>query len=379
MKILYLSDHGPYSSTFIRQDVESMAKFHDVFYIAFITDKDYEGKQVKSKIVLFPENSFKSKIIWRLEEYGIYTNWYNKKFSLELNAEIQKFAPDIIHCQFAYEALKYFDNCNFECPVFVNFRGYDASIKLKNRAYRNKIKSILSQKNVFPIFVCEALKNMLTKNGIPVRNEHLILYTGVDITKFNRSEYVKPNHPKFIQVGQFNDKKGHIITIKAFEKFRKQYNQENAELIFIGDGKNLNSVKAFVDEIGLSKHIHFLGKKSQSEIICELNNASVFVHHSIVSKDGDMEGIPNAVIEAMAMELPILSTNHSGIPEAVDHGIHGLLCNENDIETYVSQIGEIINWPYLKQNKSRVAEKFEINEHLNQLNAFYYSQVASVK
>ena len=75
MKILYLSDHGPYKTTFIRQDVEKISNLHNTLYIAFETDSDYIDKKIKTLLIKYPSYSIKSKIRWRFENILNYFNW----------------------------------------------------------------------------------------------------------------------------------------------------------------------------------------------------------------------------------------------------------------------------------------------------------------
>ena len=374
MKIVYFSDHGPYSSTFIRQDVEEMSKRHEVLYIASNSDKTYNSKNINTTIVNYPIYSLKSKLLWRIEKLQIFSNWSNKNFRKQLAEKINEFNPDIIHCQFAYEGLKLFDNYETTKPIFVNFRGYDASYKLKNKSYVRHLKKILSQPNVFPIFVCLALKENLEKYSIPMTNSNLVLYTGVNTMNFKRTNYSKKSeHPIFVQTGSFNDKKGQEITVFAFHKFLSTGLFPNSKLIFIGDGKNLEKVKKIVFSLNLEEHVEFKGEKPQNEIIDLLNFATVFVHHSITAPNGDQEGIPNAIVEAMAMEMPILSTYHSGIPELVEHAVNGLLCKENDLEQFTNHMLEIATWKFLPINRGKVQKMFDFNNHINSLEDFYLS------
>ena len=95
------------------------------------------------------------------------------------------------------------------------------------------------------------------------------------------------------------------------------------------------------------------------------------MHHSLTAPNGDQEGIPNAILEAMSMQMPILSTYHSGIPEAVIHSENGLLCNENDIETYSKQMLEISHWNLVPENRKKIKEHFSIDFHIKKLKSFY--------
>ena len=242
MNILYLSDHLPSEDSFIGQDVRLMAKDYSVSYIAMVQSNNSGSIHYPTEYVPYPVNSFKSKLLWRLEKKDLYLNWYNKNFSSQLNLAIKKINPDIIHCQFAYEGLKYFDNINDKkTPVVINFRGYDASYKLKYTKYVEKMKKILLQKNVYSICVCEALLEMLKNKNIDFANKPHVLYTGVDIQKFNRTDYSNKN-PLFVQVGAFNDKKGQLITVKAFQKFILETGNQNVKIQFVGEGKNLKKV-----------------------------------------------------------------------------------------------------------------------------------------
>ncbi len=372
MRILYLSDHGPYSNTFIRQDVEIISKSYNTLYLCFEEHKHYENKLIKTKVVKYPSSSFKSKIRWRLEKKNYLFNWVDKKFANKLNAEITKFNPSIIHCQFSYESVKLLQNFTSNTAIILNFRGYGASAKLKNKYYVSWLKSIATKKNIYPIYVCEYLKKNLLDKKIRFNNEGIVLYSGINQDLFKR---IKPKAIKdsktFIQVGAFNDKKGQEITIKAFAKFISTSELKKYNLVFIGGGKNLNKCKKLVKELEIENFVVFKGHLTQLEIIKELEKSDIFVHHSLTAANGDQEGIPNAILEAMSMGIPILSTYHSGIPEAVIHKENGLLCNENEIETYSKQMAEICKWGLIPKNRKRIEEKFNIDFHIKKLKSFY--------
>ena len=371
MRILYLSDHGPYSNSFIRQDVEIISKIYDTLYLCFEEHKHYENKKIKTKVVKYPSNSFKSKIRWRLEKKNYLFNWTDKKFARKIKAEITDFRPSVIHCQFSYESVKLLQNFQSKIPIILNFRGYGASAKLKNKYYVSWLKSIATKKNIYPIYVCEHLKKNLLDKKIKFINDGIVLYTGINQELFKRTKPKAVKDTKtFIQVGAFNEKKGQEVAIKAFAKFIR-IQEINSKLVLIGEGQHLNKCKELAVELKIEKHVVFKGKLNQKEIIDELEKSDVFIHHSLTAKNGDQEGVPNAILEAMSMEMPILSTYHSGIPEAVIHNENGLLCKEKDIPTLTNQMIEVCDWGLISKNRKKIEDNFSLEAHINKLKSFY--------
>jgi len=106
-----------------------------------------------------------------------------------------------------------------------------------------------------------------------------------------------------------------------------------------------------------------------------MNEADVFVHHSVTSEQGDMEGIPNAIMEAMAMELPILSTFHSGIPELVEDNVNGYLTKERDIQDMALKMDLLRKWSKLPVNREKIIASFEQENHCKQLVTFYKNAI----
>ena len=155
------------------------------------------------------------------------------------------------------------------------------------------------------------------------------------------------------------------------DQWTKNSKYNKSKLIFIGSGPNENRCKKLVKELKLSDNVVFKGFCDREEIKRSLNSADIFVHHSITDKNSNQEGIPNSIIEAMSMEMPILSSFHGGITEAVEHKINGLLCLENDLDKYFKNMLEILSWNFLKVNRERAIKKFNIKSHINKLINIY--------
>ena len=96
-------------------------------------------------------------------------------------------------------------------------------------------------------------------------------------------------------------------------------------------------------DLGLGDLVSFLGALPHDEVVRELADATVFALPSVVAADGDRDGIPNVIIEAMAMGLPVVSTDHSGIPEAVADGETGLLVPTEDAAALADAIGSLLH------------------------------------
>jgi len=73
----------------------------------------------------------------------------------------------------------------------------------------------------------------------------------------------------------------------------------------------------------------------------------------------------------MTMELPVLSTWHSGIPELVEDGVHGYLVKEKDIDEYALRMEKVMDWPYLPQSREKIERQFSLDAHTNGLLAIY--------
>ncbi len=380
MKILmYARSIGTVTETFIHQDAVHISKNHDLLFICDTIENSgnytlYDNIRVikSDKMGLFSR---------ALLKFDIHMNFYNKRFSQTLKQIIDEFKPDIIHCQFGIQALRLIDNLeNNQIPVVIQFRGHDASDLLRKKSYVKRLREVLNRDNFYSIFVAESLKENLKKHSINVQNS-MILHSGIDLTKFivEKVEKVKKDDTfTFLQVSSLEERKGIEYTLKAFAKFLSTQQSKNFKLILTGDGKRKGLLKDLSIKLNIQENVEFVGYVSPKEAKELMENADIFVHHSITTDDGNQEGIPNALMEAMAMELPVLSSYHSGIPELVTDGIHGYLVQEKDIDTYALRMSDIISWNKMKINREVIANEFEIGIHIRKLEEFYLKIINNI-
>lgn len=365
------SDVHPSHSSFINQDIESLKSRIDILYVYSHRCNCHDPNDL-IRLAPFKFRSLGSRINWRLEHLGLPFRYKNESFSKKLNEHLQLLQPQVIHCQFAYEGLKVWDNVPERARYqwIFSFRGYDASSKMRNKAYRLRIRQILSLPNVHAFFVCDYLKSNMIGLGIPLSRSHVV-YTGIDTDYFQKRTDFDGMNKRIIQVGAFNEKKGQEITIRAFRDMIVRFKMHDIQLVFVGSGPLEQRCRQLAKSIGLQHRIHFLGALNREQVRAELEKASLFVHHSITPPNGDTEGIPNSLCEAMAMELPVVATRHAGIPELLNMKTRGNLVEEFDIPSYATAMFKWVNYGRAQENRERIVTNFSLSKHIKELMRFY--------
>ncbi len=210
-----------------------------------------------------------------------------------------------------------------DCRYFVHFHGYDASKEIRKPKTVRRYQKLFKQAEGF-FAPSRFLANKLIEIGCP---EDLITITpcGIEPDAFQLSDRIPQ---RCLAVGRFVEKKAPHITISAFASAAKDW--PNAHLDFIGDGPLFEDCKGYVAEHALSDKITLHGAASHQKVQGLMQKASCFLQHSVTAADGDIEGLPVAILEAMSSGLAVVTTRHSGIPEAVEDGKHGILVDEHD-------------------------------------------------
>ena len=150
-----------------------------------------------------------------------------------------------------------------------------------------------------------------------------------------------------IAVGRLDEIKGFEYLVEACVILRDR--GVAFECRIIGDGPLRASLQQRIDSHRLTHEVVLLGARQQEEVRAHLDRASVFVLPSVVTSRGDRDGIPVALMEAMAVGLPAVSTRVSGIPELVQHGINGLLAEPRDAADLARCIERMLTEPQAAQ------------------------------
>jgi len=376
MKILlYTHTFAPHTETFVYNDVVGLNQRHNI-RVACLERRNIEKFPFDHTIVLPYQRSWLAQKCWnKLYQFELSMNHFNRRFADALREQIEGFQPDVIHCHFGPEAIRLTDNLkNLSIPIVANFHGYDASSLLKkSKIYRRKLKALFAKPYVFPTGTSQSLFDYLAAYGISSKHSRVI-YSGIQTEAFQRRTLSLPSAPPFhfVQVSGFRSKKGHVYTLRAFQKFLKDTGEESARMFFVGGGtEEMQRVQELCIQLGISKQVVFTNWKSPSEVKQLLEQSHCFWHPSITPDNGDKESTTVAIMEAMAMELPIVATLHSGIPELVQNGVHGILVEEKNVDQYAKAMHDIKNWGLQPQNRQHIIENFSHERRLEELYGFY--------
>jgi len=376
MKILvFVEEFMAPTLTFVYNEIRELSKFHEVKVLCTIRSYEDVSPFTNITVIPFKQNAVKRKIRWHAEKHDLFVSRKNRKFKTEVKKLMDEYKPDIIHCHFGYESIKFLDNIDeLAVPIFVSFHGYDASELLKKKSYVNKLNFFFERKNIIPIYVSNYVKNNLLKVKVNMQNAEL-LYYGIDVDFFNpesRSKIHTDDVFTFLQISTFTEKKGHIYTLQAFKKMLETVDDKRKyKLILAGGYLLIDQIKQITVEMGLADYVEFPGHVKPIDGKKLLLEANAFVHHSITASNGDAEGLPNAIIEAMAMELPVISTWHAGIPELIEDGVNGYLVKEKDVDTYVKRMKDILEWKYQPKNREKIVSHFSNEVHCQSLIKIY--------
>ncbi|MFQ6547374.1 glycosyltransferase [Aestuariibius sp. 2305UL40-4] len=204
--------------------------------------------------------------------------------------------------------------------LYVHFHGSDGSRALREERWQNRYPKLFEDaKGIFA--PSRFIADNLVAAGCPA-DKITVTPCGIEPEHFPLSE----RQPKrCLAVGRFVEKKAPDITVRAFLKAAEH--DPDVVLDFVGDGPLLETCK---DIAGGSDQIRFHGSTGHDRVRALMGQATYFLQHSVTAEDGNTEGLPVAILEAMCAGHCVITTRHSGIPEAIEDGVHGLLCDEHD-------------------------------------------------
>jgi colanic acid/amylovoran biosynthesis glycosyltransferase len=267
-------------------------------------------------------------------------------------------------------------------PSVVSFHGADVMVDLEKPEYRAATKQMLEGVRLV-LVRSESLGRALIEIGCPP-SKIRIQRTGipVDEIRFQARAWPADGAWKFVQACRLIEKKGLTTSLTAFAKFAARYPE--ATFTIAGEGPLRSELEAQARELGLGDKVSFSGFVSQAQLRELFYRSHIFLHPSERGADGNQEGVPNSMLEAMASGLPVFATRHGGIPEAVEHGRSGILVAEGDSELLAGALLDAAaNTEQLtaiaRNGAETVRREFEQTAQTRKLEDYYFEAIGSAE
>ncbi|MBN2535258.1 MAG: glycosyltransferase [Spirochaetales bacterium] len=268
---------------------------------------------------------------------------------------------DIFHCEFAtygrHLAFLHYLHL-LKKPFVTAFRGNDISGYVTKHGW--KAYKILFKESAAFLPICYYFARLLIKNECQA-NKIITHRSPINISQFKKRKNKPPEYPpvKLICIGRLYPKKGLHLAIQCTAELFSDGLKPTLEII--GRGPEKERLKGLAAFLGIESIVTFTDSLENSKIPGKLAEADFFLSLNCTGKNGDKEGIPNTIKEAMAVGVPVIAARHSGIPELVIHGQTGFLVPENDYQKAAEIIKTIIHTPdestaYIIENARRHIE-----------------------
>lgn len=198
-----------------------------------------------------------------------------------------------------------------------------------------------------------------------------LAYHGLDLAGIPEAPPIAPDDvPVILAVGRIVAKKGFDHLVEAASMLQQA--GRSFEIRFIGEGPGRPGLEALVRKLGLRQHVTFLGAQPNAEVFHQMAAARVIAVPSVVTSKGDMDGLPNVVLEAMSMARPVVGSRVSGIPEVVLPGETGLLAKPGNARDLAAQLGVLLEDPLVAQTlgrnaQERIRHEFDVRQNVRQV------------
>ncbi|MDW3191292.1 MAG: glycosyltransferase family 4 protein [Cytophagales bacterium] len=232
------------------------------------------------------------------------------------------------------------------------------------------------------VFTCTQFGRAFLKKIAP-HSEHIhCIYHGISLEKWPFQKIKKQNQEviKLLYVGRLVEKKGISLLLESIKKLTQS--GKSIQCTVVGSGPLEQELKAQSRKLAISEHLHFAGYTPHHELLNYYQSHDLLVCPSVKAHNKDMDGIPNVILEAMAVGLPVIASDISGIPEIIAHRETGMLFSSGDVNGIVQHVATLSSdqMLYMKlRNAARLQleEKFDLRQSNHQIKTILHSTMAS--
>ncbi len=257
--------------------------------------------------------------------------------------------------------------------VVTSFHGFDITTWIEKQG--ELVYDELFREGDLFLPISERWRHRLVKLGCP-SDKIIVHHMGIDCERFTFRPRIldKEGNIELVSVARFVEKKGLEYSIRAVAALMDEY--PRLRYTIAGNGELFEDMRKLVEKLGASERIKLTGWMPQDRILELLQKSHILITPSVTAADGDQEGIPVVLMEAMAMGLQIVATIHSGIPELVEEGVTGKLVPERDPEALENALRELLETPDTwsrmgRTGREKVEREFNSRKQVLKLAGYY--------
>lgn len=215
--------------------------------------------------------------------------------------------------------------------------------------------------------------NFLGKHYPRARERLVHINNGLDLDLF-KFDGSTERDPVVLGIGRLVEKKGFEYLIRAFAEVARKVPEARCDII--GAGVLEDELRHLIEDLGLAHRIRMLGPQPQDEVRRRMRRASAIAAPCVVAKDGDMDGLPTVLLEAMAIGTPVISTDVTGIPEILTDEETGLAVPQRDATALAAASARLLQDAMLRRRLATrarmvVEQRFDIRKNSIQLRSLF--------
>jgi colanic acid/amylovoran biosynthesis glycosyltransferase len=286
---------------------------------------------------------------------------------------------DVAHAHFGPIGESYrFVGELWHAPLVVTFHGHDMS-SWPAQARPGALESVFAAADAVTAVSADGARRLERLGCPPEKLHELPMPIALERFPFRERTLEPGESPRILSVARLTEKKGIEYAIRAVARARESHPDLRYDIV--GTGPLRESLVALARELGVSDAVTFHGGRGQDFVRELLEQSHLFLLPSVTASNGDAEGAPLSLVEAQACGLPVLSTMHAGIPEAVPAGASRFLAPERDVDTLATRLSELLEhperWPEIGRAGRRHVEQRNGNAVLAPRLVQLYERLAS--
>jgi colanic acid/amylovoran biosynthesis glycosyltransferase len=223
----------------------------------------------------------------------------------------------------------------------------------------------------FAVTVSDYNRDHLARLGA----RHVVrIYNGIDLRRFVPNGGAADEPPLVLAVGRLVEKKGFDVLIRACERLRAE--GVRYRCLIVGKGELAHDLQTLISALDLEQHVELAGPLPREKLLDLFPRASVVAAPCVVGSDGNRDGLPTVLAEAMALKVPVVATPVTGIPELVEDGRTGLIVPERDPAALAAALRRLIEEPetarqLAEAGRARVERDFDLHVNVRELRTLF--------